>query len=182
MSSDGPHLHWSAWVWWAREELNLRPLPCQQNPGNRCATCRFPRSPPTVDLQGKRSLSALRRCRCDTRVARANLQFLEHIGVSAPHACLLCSLADDTRIALDRPRSSSELLPPLPGASERRAHWPSIRSMTPQVRLVGTGCWWMPGGLRGSGGRGPEDAPHKRLHRPVVRSRIQVPGVQVVGV
>ena len=23
-------------VWWAREELNLRPLPCQQNTGNRC--------------------------------------------------------------------------------------------------------------------------------------------------
>jgi hypothetical protein len=26
---------WSARVWWAREELNLRPLPCPQNPGNR---------------------------------------------------------------------------------------------------------------------------------------------------
>ena len=43
-------------VWWAREELNLRPLPCQQNPGNRCANRRSPRSDPTVDAEGKRSL------------------------------------------------------------------------------------------------------------------------------
>src|SRR5215203_232414 len=43
-------------VWWAREELNLRPLPCQQNTGNRCATRRSPRSAPTVDAEGKRSL------------------------------------------------------------------------------------------------------------------------------
>jgi hypothetical protein len=43
-------------VWWAREELNLRPLPCQQNGGNRCARSRSPRSPPTVDPEGKRSL------------------------------------------------------------------------------------------------------------------------------
>jgi hypothetical protein len=41
---------------WAREELNLRPLPCQQNTGNRCARRRSPRSPPTVDPEGKRSL------------------------------------------------------------------------------------------------------------------------------
>src|SRR5215212_4696428 len=44
-------------VWWAREELNLRPLPCQQNLGNRCATRRFPRSAPTVAAKGKRSLA-----------------------------------------------------------------------------------------------------------------------------
>jgi hypothetical protein len=36
--------------------LNLRPLPCQQDPGNRCARRRSPRSPPTVDAEGKRSL------------------------------------------------------------------------------------------------------------------------------
>jgi hypothetical protein len=30
-------MRWSGPVWWAREELNLRPLPCQQNTGNRCA-------------------------------------------------------------------------------------------------------------------------------------------------
>jgi hypothetical protein len=42
-------------VWWAREELNLRPLPCQQNPGNRCARRRSRRSAPTVDAEGKRS-------------------------------------------------------------------------------------------------------------------------------
>jgi hypothetical protein len=53
---DGPHLSWSARVWWARQGLNLRPLPCQQNPGNRCATRRCPRSPLTVDAEGKRSL------------------------------------------------------------------------------------------------------------------------------
>jgi hypothetical protein len=28
-SPDGLHWRWSANVWWAREELNLRPLPCQ---------------------------------------------------------------------------------------------------------------------------------------------------------
>jgi hypothetical protein len=33
-----------------------QPLPCQQNPGNRCAKSRSPRSPPTVDPEGKRSL------------------------------------------------------------------------------------------------------------------------------
>jgi hypothetical protein len=46
----------STGVWWAREELNLRPLPCQQTTGNRCANRRSPRSPPTVDAKGKRSL------------------------------------------------------------------------------------------------------------------------------
>jgi hypothetical protein len=34
---DGSRLRWSGRVWWAREELNLRPLPCQQNARNRCA-------------------------------------------------------------------------------------------------------------------------------------------------
>ena len=48
--------HCSRGVWWAREELNLRPLPCQQYPGNRCARRRSPRSPPTFDPEGKRSL------------------------------------------------------------------------------------------------------------------------------
>jgi hypothetical protein len=43
-------------VWWAREELNLRPLPCQQNGGNRCARRHSPRSGPTVDAEGKRSV------------------------------------------------------------------------------------------------------------------------------
>jgi hypothetical protein len=47
----------SGGVLWAREELNLRPLPCQQNGGKRCARNRSPRSPPTVDAKGKRSLS-----------------------------------------------------------------------------------------------------------------------------
>ena len=42
---------------WAREELNLRPLPCQQNPGNRCAKRRSCRSRPTVDAQVKCSHS-----------------------------------------------------------------------------------------------------------------------------
>jgi hypothetical protein len=46
---------WSELVPWAREELNLRPLPCQQNTGNRCARCRSPRSAPTVEAEGKRS-------------------------------------------------------------------------------------------------------------------------------
>jgi hypothetical protein len=41
---------------WAREELNLRPLPCQQNTGNRCARRRSPRSRLTVGAVGKRSL------------------------------------------------------------------------------------------------------------------------------
>jgi hypothetical protein len=45
-------------IWWAREELNLRPLPSQQTAGNRCARSRSPRSPPTVDAEGKRSLGA----------------------------------------------------------------------------------------------------------------------------
>jgi hypothetical protein len=56
LSSDGPRLRWSGWAWWAREELNLRPLPCQQNGGNRCARSRSPRSLPTVEAEGKRSL------------------------------------------------------------------------------------------------------------------------------
>jgi hypothetical protein len=56
MSSDSSRLPWSDRVWWAREELNLRPLPCQQNTGNRCARSRSPRSPATVDPEGKRSL------------------------------------------------------------------------------------------------------------------------------
>src|SRR5215217_1654462 len=50
------HKHWSRRLRWAREELNLRPLPCQQNTGNRCARSRSPRSPPTIDAEGKRSL------------------------------------------------------------------------------------------------------------------------------
>jgi hypothetical protein len=43
-------------VWWAREELNLRPLPCQQTAGKRCATRRSCRSPPTVHAEVMRSL------------------------------------------------------------------------------------------------------------------------------
>jgi len=54
--TDGPRLRWSARVRWAREELNLRPLPCQENAGNRCANRRCPRSPPTVGGEVKRSL------------------------------------------------------------------------------------------------------------------------------
>ncbi len=46
----------SAVLWWARQGLNLRPLPCQQTTGNRCATPRSPRSAPTVEAEGKRSL------------------------------------------------------------------------------------------------------------------------------
>jgi hypothetical protein len=30
-------MSWSGSIWWAREELNLRPLPRQQTTGNRCA-------------------------------------------------------------------------------------------------------------------------------------------------
>src|SRR5215218_1389576 len=41
---------------WAREELNLRPLPCQLTRAYRCATRRSPRSRSTVDAEGKRSL------------------------------------------------------------------------------------------------------------------------------
>ena len=50
-------------VWWAREELNLRPLPYQQTAGMRCANRRRRRSPSTVDGEVKCSpgvqLSAL---------------------------------------------------------------------------------------------------------------------------
>jgi hypothetical protein len=53
--ASGVQRSWSRQVWWAREELNLRPLPCQQNPGNRCATRRSPRSGRTVEAEGKRS-------------------------------------------------------------------------------------------------------------------------------
>ena len=48
---------WSGPIWWAREELNLRPLPCQQNTGNRCAGGRFPRSRSTVGAEVKCSHS-----------------------------------------------------------------------------------------------------------------------------
>ena len=54
-SPNGSRLRWSARVWWAQEELNLRPLPCQQNGGNRCANRRSPRSARTVEALGKRS-------------------------------------------------------------------------------------------------------------------------------
>ena len=37
------------WSGWAREELNLRPLPCQLTRAYRCANRRFPRSRSTVD-------------------------------------------------------------------------------------------------------------------------------------
>jgi hypothetical protein len=40
-------------VWWAREELNLRPLPCQQNARNRCADGRSRRSRSTVRVEVK---------------------------------------------------------------------------------------------------------------------------------
>src|SRR6266487_4718057 len=36
--------------------MALGPLPCQQTVGKRCANRRSPRSPPTVDAEGKRSL------------------------------------------------------------------------------------------------------------------------------
>jgi hypothetical protein len=49
----------SAAGWWAWEELNLRPHRYQLNAGNRCADRPFPRSPPTVRAQGKRSIGAL---------------------------------------------------------------------------------------------------------------------------
>jgi hypothetical protein len=43
-------------LWWAREELNLRPLPCQQTTGNRCADGCFCRSRSTVGAKVKCSL------------------------------------------------------------------------------------------------------------------------------
>ena len=49
-------MRWSGPVLWAREELNLRPLPCQQTTGNRCADGCFRRSRPTVEVEVKRSL------------------------------------------------------------------------------------------------------------------------------
>src|SRR5215216_2464362 len=36
-------------MWWAREELNLRPLPCQLTRAYRCANRRFPSSRSTAD-------------------------------------------------------------------------------------------------------------------------------------
>jgi hypothetical protein len=39
---------WSAALWWAWEDLNLRLHPYQQNAGNRCANRRSRRSRPTV--------------------------------------------------------------------------------------------------------------------------------------
>jgi hypothetical protein len=51
----GPHKPWSERVRWAREELNLRPLPCQQTTGNRCARRRSCRSAVTVGIEVKRS-------------------------------------------------------------------------------------------------------------------------------
>jgi hypothetical protein len=44
----GPQKPWSERVWWAREEVNLRHLPCQQLQGARCAHRRFRRSRSTV--------------------------------------------------------------------------------------------------------------------------------------
>jgi hypothetical protein len=38
------HKPWSSGMQWAREELNLRPLPCQQAAGKRCANGRCRRS------------------------------------------------------------------------------------------------------------------------------------------
>src|SRR4029453_17814997 len=48
------------WVgWWACQDLNLRPHPYQQNAGNRCADRPFPRSRPTVEAKGMRSIGPL---------------------------------------------------------------------------------------------------------------------------
>jgi nucleotidyltransferase-like protein len=48
-----------------------------------------------------------------------------------------------------RMRSINRLLPRLRRSLANEARGALDRSMTPQVRLVGTGCGWMPGGLWG---------------------------------
>src|SRR5215212_9089002 len=51
----GPQKPWSEWVWWAREDLNRRHLPCQQLQGTAVRTVVFAgRARPWV-----RKLSAL---------------------------------------------------------------------------------------------------------------------------
>ena len=72
-------------VWWAREELNLRPLPCQQTTGNRCARSRSPRSRATVEGEVTKEKagywtrrSAFAQVRCGS-----NIQLLPYSLVSA---------------------------------------------------------------------------------------------------
>jgi hypothetical protein len=48
---------WPDPVWWTRQGLHLRPLPCQQTTGNRCANRRSCRSRPTAGVEVRRPLS-----------------------------------------------------------------------------------------------------------------------------
>jgi hypothetical protein len=48
---------WSEAIWWAWEDLNLRPHPYQVSRAQRCADRRFPRSLASVRGQGMRSYS-----------------------------------------------------------------------------------------------------------------------------
>jgi hypothetical protein len=63
-------------VGWAREELNLRPLPCQQNTGNRCATRHSCRSRSTVERKGNAHLA----CRETLSLAISTLVQVEDMG------------------------------------------------------------------------------------------------------
>ena len=53
---DDQRFRWSGVVWWACEDLNLVPLPYQQNAGNRCAEACFRRSRGTVEAEVKCSI------------------------------------------------------------------------------------------------------------------------------
>ena len=54
-NTDDQRLRLSGLVWWAWEDLNLRPHPYQVSRAKRCADRRFPRSRATVRGEGMRS-------------------------------------------------------------------------------------------------------------------------------
>jgi hypothetical protein len=70
---------------WAREELNVRPLPCQQTTGNRCARSRSPRSCPTVGAEVTKEKPGLWTRRMAFAQVRqgSNIQLLPYFLVNA---------------------------------------------------------------------------------------------------
>jgi hypothetical protein len=110
---------------WAREELNLRPLPCQQNARNRCAEGRSCRSPPSVGAEVKCSLG---------------VQLTLAVAPSCRACSTLASWASDSRGA--GPLSPLLRSPSVPLACQRQCQTLTAWAETPSWRA--TSAWRTP--------------------------------------
>ncbi len=166
---------------WARQELNFRPLPCQQTAGNRCADARFRRSRSTVGseviVNALLTSSYALYSQCVLRTPTP-LGALLHLAITAFDVPPLGSGTSPTILKIGRFGWGSGLH----FVTRRRRPWPRCNS-PPRER-----CGWRSttrstatAARSGSRpGRPPGTRPHPAPHRPCApgqpRRRPRLPG------